>query len=128
MNNSSAHTSSVGPEQALRFSVHSIGWVPLTEADLQGQEISCRSINRCILDLTQGKTNDGMAQFAEVNIVSFLFFYEVRNGEKNSYETLYYFNLCSGVKSSLGSLDKRNMNLMWEFQFSRQSNLLSTKD
>ena len=55
-----------GPEQALRFSVHSIGWVPLTEAELQGQETSCRSINRCIIDLTQGKTNDGMAQFAEV--------------------------------------------------------------
>ncbi|XP_067949781.1 protein Fe65 homolog [Watersipora subatra] len=54
-----------GPEQTLRFSVHSIGWTPLSEADLQDQETSCRSINRCIMDLTGGKTNDGMAQWAE---------------------------------------------------------------
>ena len=59
--------SSSAPEQTLKFSVHSIGWAPLSEEDLQDQEASCRSINRCIMDLTAGKANDCMAQWAEVS-------------------------------------------------------------
>ncbi|KAF6039353.1 hypothetical protein EB796_002317 [Bugula neritina] len=53
------------PEQPIKFSVHSIGWAEMTESDLQDQETSCRSINRCIMDLSSGKANDGTAWHTE---------------------------------------------------------------
>lgn len=63
---SAADKPAAGPEQALKFAVHSIGWAPLAESDLKDPETSRKSINRCIVELTAGRTNEGLGHWAEV--------------------------------------------------------------